>query len=71
MKMNEIGPKVRKIRKSKKLTQEQLAARCNLLEWDLSRGTLAKIESKVRCINDKEVALLARALETDINSLYS
>lgn len=69
--MNSIGAGVKKIRQGKRLTQEQLVAHCNLLGWSISRGTLAKIESKVRCVTDREVFLLASALKTDINQLYA
>jgi len=68
--MNIIGHQVRKIRESQNLTQEELAARCNLIGWNISRGTLAKIESQVRRIIDSEVALLAKALHVDINILF-
>ncbi len=46
--MNLIGPRIRFIRESQQITQEALAARCNVLEWDISRSTLAKIEARVR-----------------------
>ncbi|MGB1808477.1 MAG: helix-turn-helix domain-containing protein, partial [Porticoccaceae bacterium] len=54
--MNVIGPKVRALRASKRMTQEALAARCNIKRWDISRSTLAKIEAQVRRVNDEEVA---------------
>lgn len=68
--MNTIGYNVRDLRKMHGLTQEQLVAKCNLLEWNVSRGTLAKIESKKRKVSDYEVLLLAKALDTDIKNLY-
>lgn len=68
--MNLIGPKVRELREKQLLTQEELVTKCNLLEWDISRGTLAKIEAQVRRVTDDEVALLAKALRVDINELY-
>lgn len=68
--MNIIGSAVRQIRESKNLTQEQMVAHCQLLGWSISRGTLAKIESKVRCVTDKEVLLLANALKIEVNALY-
>jgi transcriptional regulator with XRE-family HTH domain len=52
------------------MTQEALAARCNIKRWDISRSTLAKIEAQVRRVNDEEVALLAKALNVDIKELY-
>lgn len=69
--MNIVGKNVRKIREKNDWTQEQLAARCNLLEWNISRGTLAKIEAKVRRVTDVEVKLLAEALETNIETLFN
>ena len=68
--MHVIGPKVRALRASKRMTQEALAARCNIKRWDISRSTLAKIEAQVRRVNDEEVALLAKALNVDIKELY-
>lgn len=68
--MNLVGPQVRSIRESKNLTQEELAARCNVLGWSISRGTLAKIESRVRGVTDLEVALLAKALKVKVSDLY-
>lgn len=68
--MNIVGSLVRTIRESKNLTQEQLVAHCNLIGWSISRGTLAKIESKVRCVTDKEVLLLATALKINVEQLY-
>ncbi|MDC3249216.1 helix-turn-helix domain-containing protein [Porticoccaceae bacterium] len=68
--MNVIGPKVKALRASKRMTQEALAARCNIKKWDISRSTLAKIEAQVRRVKDEEVALLAQALNVDIKDLY-
>lgn len=68
--MNIIGPNIRKIREASGLTQEELAARCNLLEWDISRGTIAKIESQVRRITDSEVLLFSKALNVTPTDLY-
>ena len=68
--MNVVGPRVRSIRESKKLTQEELTARCNVLGWNISRGTLAKIEAQVRGVSDAEVVHLAKALRVRIADLY-
>ncbi|PCI71344.1 MAG: transcriptional regulator [Gammaproteobacteria bacterium] len=69
--MNVVGSKVKAIRTSKNLTQEELTAKCNLANWDISRGTLAKIESKVRRVTDIEVLRLASVLKISPNDLYS
>ncbi len=68
--MNVVGPQVKRIRQSKDMTQAQLVARCNLLGWDISRGTLAKIESRVRRVTDEETTRLARALKVGVEKLY-
>lgn len=68
--MNIVGENVKALREKKGWTQNQLAAKCNLLEWNLSRGTLAKIESKVRRVTDIEVQRLALALRVNIEVLF-
>jgi transcriptional regulator with XRE-family HTH domain len=68
--MNRVGPKVRELRERGGMTQEQLTARCNLVGFNISRGTLAKIESRGRRITDEEVGLLAKALKVDVSVLY-
>jgi transcriptional regulator with XRE-family HTH domain len=68
--MNIIGKNVRLIREKKGWTQEQLAAKCNLIDWEISRGTLAKIESNVRGVTDIEVSYFALALDVDIEKLF-
>jgi transcriptional regulator with XRE-family HTH domain len=69
-KSNIVGPKVRKLRYQRDLLQDDLAAKCGLLGWDLSRSTLAKIEAQVRCINDQELLVLSRALKVTVNDLF-
>jgi len=68
--MNIIGENVKKIRKDKGWTQDQLAAKCNLVGLNISRGTLAKIEAKVRRVVDIEVEEIALALRVDIEDLF-
>ncbi|WP_461482160.1 helix-turn-helix domain-containing protein [Porticoccus sp.] len=68
--MNQIGPKIRELREKAGMTQEQLAARCNLVGLNISRGTLAKMESQVRRITDEEVGLMAKALNVDVSKFY-
>ncbi len=68
--MNIIGPKVRSIRESKNMSQGQLAERCRAAGWNISRGTMAKIEAQIRRVTDEEVVRLAEALDTDISDLF-
>ena len=56
---NIVGPVIRELRDKKKMSQAQLVAKLNLMGWDLSRGTLAKIEAQIRCVADYEIPILA------------
>jgi hypothetical protein len=67
---NIVGAQVRKLRVERDLTQDALAARCNVLGWDLSRATMSKIEAQLRCVTDSELVVLADALDVPLNSLY-
>jgi len=66
---NIVGPQIRKLRYQQNLTQEMFAARCTLHGWDLSRGTLSKIEAQLRCVTDSELVILARALKVEPTAL--
>jgi len=70
MPSNVVGAQVRKIRDAHVWSQEMLAARCNRYGWDVSRGTVAKLEAKIRCVNDEELRILARALKVSVDDLY-
>lgn len=68
--LNIIGPRIREFRERCGLTQDQMAAKCQILGFDLTRGTLAKIESRVRAVSDHEIPYLAKALNCSISSLF-
>jgi transcriptional regulator with XRE-family HTH domain len=60
---NCIGPRVRELRMSKSLTQEQLSARLQLAGLHtLDRIGVAKIESQLRSVFDFELAVIAAEL---------
>jgi transcriptional regulator with XRE-family HTH domain len=56
---NIFGPVIRELRDKKGMSQAQLVAKLNVMGWDLSRGTLAKIEAQIRCVADYEIPILA------------
>ncbi len=68
-KLNLAGSRIRKLRMAASLTQEQLAARCQAGGWDVTRGTLSKIEAGVRRLNDAEVVVLAKCLKVEVSEL--
>ena len=66
---NLVGPMVRKLRYQQKLSQAELAAKCQLLGWNVSRDIIAAIEGQVRCITDVEIVGLATAFRVPENQL--
>jgi len=67
---NVVGPAMQRRRIELGWSQAKLAAECQLIGWDISRGIIAALEGRVRWAGDYEVALLAKALRTSISSLY-
>jgi transcriptional regulator with XRE-family HTH domain len=67
---NIVGPQIRKRRSDLDLTQEELASRCQLQGFDISRGTLSQIEAQLRCVTDDELLAMARVLNVTTDSLY-
>ena len=63
---NIVGPVIRRLREAAGYTQPMLVARLNLGGWDISRETLAKIESQIRWVSDFELIRLADALEVEV-----
>ena len=62
--MNLCGPQVKKYRGLLNLSQQELAEKCQLLGWDVSRDIIARIELRVRCVEDGEMLYLCRSLKT-------
>ncbi|KAF0170547.1 MAG: helix-turn-helix domain-containing protein [Limisphaerales bacterium] len=67
---NVVGGQLRQLRSELGLTQEQLAARCQVLGLDMSRGTLAKIEARVRLVKACELFIIAKVLKLPMERFY-
>ncbi|MDR1145164.1 MAG: helix-turn-helix domain-containing protein [Verrucomicrobiales bacterium] len=67
---NVVGPQVRKIRNQQAMTQAKLAQKCQLAGWDISREGIAKIESGLRNVFDREIILLAKVLKVHFSRLF-
>ena len=68
--LNVIGSRMRFLRERKQLTQEELTVKCQVLGLDITRGTLAKIESEIRAVFDHEIPFLARSLSVKMEELF-
>lgn len=47
-----------------------LSARCGVAGYEISRGTLAKIEAQIRCITDVELFVISEALNVKMDDLF-
>lgn len=52
------------------MTQEALALRLQLDDWDISRSGIGKIEIGLRQVTDTEVVKLAKALDVSVAWLF-
>lgn len=68
--LNVIGPQVRKFRARKGWTQPILARKLQLIGWDISVGSLGKIEAQLRRVPDCELMFLAKTLGVDVRDLF-
>lgn len=67
---NIVATEVQKHRMARGWSQTQLATKCQVAGWDVSRGIIAGIEGKMRCVADFEVVILANVLGVRLEELY-
>ena len=65
-----VGKNIRKYRKDRGMTQEQLSAQLQLYGCDISRGTLAKIEAGIRHISVEELNAIKTVLDIAYDDLF-
>jgi transcriptional regulator with XRE-family HTH domain len=68
--LNVIGPQVRKLRERKGWTQAQLAAKLQLIGWDISRESVTRLEGHERRVPDLELFALAKVLGVSSDELF-
>jgi transcriptional regulator with XRE-family HTH domain len=67
---NLVGPQVRKLRYQRGWKQKDLAAKLQILGWDIDRASVSKIESQLVWVGDFEMFYLAAALRVDVKELF-
>ena len=65
----QVGENIRKLRKAHKLTQEQLAAKLQVLGCDITRSALAKIEVGQRHLYPDELKALKQILNVSYENI--
>ena len=66
---NECGVKVAKLRKGMKISQRQLADNLQLINLDIDKNAVQRIESGQRFVTDIELIALAKVFDTTIEEL--
>lgn len=69
-KMNLIGTNLRKLRKSKKMSQQLLSNRLELMGVYVCRGSISRIEDMTRTVTDIELFAISQVLGVDIKKLF-
>lgn len=67
---NVVGEQVRVVRNQRGWSQADFAAKCQLIGWDIDRGTVSKIEAGQRRVTDAELYMLAATLKVPIPDLF-
>lgn len=67
---NIVGKNIRAIRRKKRMTQQALSNRLELLGVYVCRGSVSRIEYGVRTVTDIELLAISRVLEVSINELF-
>ena len=68
---NLTGKKIAEIRKAKKISQRKLAAKMQLLGFDVDHYFIRRVENGERFVTDIDLVIFSRALETSIETLLS
>jgi len=68
--MNMVGSNIKKFRKLKKMSQQELADKLELMAIYVCRGSISRIEDKSRTVTDIELYGIAKVLDVEINELY-
>ena len=68
---NLCGKKIALIRKEKKLSQRRLAAKMQLLGFDVDNYFIRRVENGERFVTDIDLVIFSRALEVSISDLLS
>lgn len=70
-KKNLIGKNLKKLRSARKMSQQELSCKLELLGVYVCRGSVSRIEDYSRTVTDIELYAIAEVLNVDINELYS
>ena len=68
--MNMVGGNIRKFRIAKKMSQQALSNKLELMAIYICRGSISRIEDKLRTVTDIELYGIAKVLDVSVLDLY-
>ena len=68
--MNMVGGNVKKLRLERKMSQQELSNKLEMLAIYVCRGSISRIEEKQRTVTDIELYGLAKVLNAPIAALF-
>ncbi len=68
---NLCGKEIARIRMSKKLSQRKLAAKMQLLGFDVDHYFIRRVENGERFVTDIDLVIFSKALEVSITDILS
>ena len=68
--MNMVGDRVRELRIARKMSQQTLSNKLEMLAIYICRGSISRIEDKQRTVTDIELYGLAQVLGVSIQELF-
>ena len=68
---NLCGRRIAEIRKSRKLSQRKLAAKMQLLGFDVDHYFIRRVENGERFVTDIDLVIFARALDVAISDMLT
>ncbi|ANS76334.1 XRE family transcriptional regulator [Paenibacillus yonginensis] len=67
---NIIGNRIKYFRRLRNLTQEELAAKLNVMGLNIDRPMVSRIESRSREITDIEILAFSKVLNISVDELF-
>ena len=67
---NLVGRNIERLRKEKGIKQKDFIAQIQVMGCDMNPTSYSKLEGQIRHATDKEVFVIAKALNVDMNQLF-
>lgn len=67
---NIVGRNIERLRKSRNIKQKDFVAMLQTAGCDINPTSYSKLEGQIRAANDKELYIIAKVLNTTVDSLF-